>query len=142
MSWYDDQNGVRFECTQCGACCRRPGVILMTPVDVLRISAHLAMSPQDFKARYLMRYDEVHWSVQVEEGRPCVFLSAEQACTIQPVKPWQCDAYPFWQEVVGGAVSWHEEAIVCEGIGQGRLHPPEDIRQWLAEDPLAEDEPL
>lgn len=135
-SWFDDTDGLRFECTQCGACCKNPGVILFTPQDILRVSDFLDLTPEAFKERYLAFYDAGQWSIDVGPEQPCVFLDQEQRCSIQEVKPWQCSAYPFWYEIVDDVEGWYAEKERCEGIGQGKRHSPEEIRDWLAQDSL------
>ncbi|MEC9400840.1 MAG: YkgJ family cysteine cluster protein [Myxococcota bacterium] len=135
-SWFDETDGLRFECTQCGACCKNPGVILFTPQDILRVSTFLNFTPEAFKARYLKFYDAGQWSIDVGPQQPCVFLDEEDRCSIQEVKPWQCSAYPFWYEIVDDMEGWFAEKERCEGIGQGKKHSATEIRDWLAQDAL------
>lgn len=137
--WYERRAGLRFECTQCGACCTRPGIVAFTPIDMARIGAHLGMSAEDFRDAYL-HFDGELWVTEIPEGGgECVFLGADARCTIHEVKPWQCDAYPFWFEIVCDEPSWLEEGKFCEGIGRGALTSPEEIQRRLDEDPLMDD---
>lgn len=124
MRWYEAQGGLRFECTQCGKCCRRPGIVVMTEEDILRASDYLGMDLHDFCERYL-QYDEEDdlWFVHVKPGKGCVFLSDER-CKIHDVKPAQCRTYPFWPELLVDAQTWREEGMLCEGIDRGRAHLP------------------
>lgn len=47
------------------------------------------------------------------KGKPCVFLTEDNKCSIYPVRPYQCIAYPFWPG---------EEMEVLTGIGKDMLH--------------------
>lgn len=137
--WYDQSEGLCFECTGCGACCRRPGEVYLTHEEVDALSAFLKLSVDHFEQTYLKLEPEGLWSIHIEPGKPCPFLDEQERCTVQPVKPWQCRAYPFWPEVVETAQSWEEEAACCEGIGRGKRHSPEDVAEIMSEDPFLQD---
>lgn len=134
--WYErHQRGLRFECTACSDCCRRPGGVILTPLDLLQLEEFLG---EDFAA---LRRDHIyrdgdHWMLDAEEGRDCPLLDEAGLCQVHPAKPWQCRAYPFWIELVETREAWTAEATQCEGIGRGPRHSPERIAQWLNEDPL------
>ncbi len=127
MRWYEAQGGLRFECTACGKCCRRPGIVVLTPDDILRISDHLDMTLHDFCTRFLTHDEEDDlWYVHVKPGGGCVFLK-EERCSIHEVKPVQCKTYPFWPELLEEQAVWEDEGILCEGIGRGARHAPARI---------------
>ncbi len=136
--WYHQREGLRFECTGCGDCCHRPGLVLLTPVDVLRIADACQMTPDAFRTRYALYSDEGLWVLDVGDDAPCVFLDDEDRCSIHAVKPWQCAAYPFWTEVVATQKAWDKERRQCEGIGRGERVAPNIIDEWLHEDPLGD----
>ena len=49
--WYSD--GLRFECTQCGACCTgRPGFVLFSEDEAALITERLGVTPQEFHDTY------------------------------------------------------------------------------------------
>jgi hypothetical protein len=51
--WFAD--GLRFECTQCGNCCRNHGDythVYLAPHDVQAIAAYLRLSREEFLARH------------------------------------------------------------------------------------------
>lgn len=133
QSWFAPQGGLQFECTGCGACCRRDGVVHFEKEDILRVSEHLEMTPESFVFMYLTQYEGM-WVVEVDEHNPCLFLDEHQRCTIHEVKPLQCATYPFWPEVLENEHDWQEEAKWCEGIGHGELISLVEIAQRRLEE--------
>ena len=129
-AWFDE--GISFECTACGRCCTRTGLVLFEDEDVARISAHLELAPEVFRARFLT-YDEGLWFVDVHEGLPCVFLDEQSKCTVHEVKPIQCSSYPFWPELFESRDAWLSERPHCEGIGQGRRYTRDEILARMIE---------
>jgi len=50
-AWYAD--GLRFNCTQCGNCCTGgPGFVWISVEEVVRLAAHLKMSPDEVVEQY------------------------------------------------------------------------------------------
>ncbi len=85
-----------IDCTSCARCCKT-----MTPTftqkDILRISAHLHMTPQAFKKKWLS-YDkkDKDW---VNVQRPCQFLDKQtNKCTIYAVRPADCAGFPHFKK--------------------------------------------
>jgi len=105
-------------CERCVSACRRdPGRLI--PSDVKKIAAFLNISEKELLAGYLVRIpaggknDHIHFLAPAkfkggrflaaagstvpeyyahENGR-CVFLAAENLCSIHAVKPFECAAY-------------------------------------------------
>lgn len=85
-----------IDCTSCARCCKT-----MTPTftqkDILRISAHLHMTPHAFKKKWLW-YDkkDKDW---VNVQRPCQFLDMHtNRCTIYAVRPADCAGFPHFKK--------------------------------------------
>ena len=127
--WYESRRGVRFQCTGCGACCKRPGVVEFTPLDILRISQYLEMSQEEFTQTYLSLNTD-GWIVNVEDEQPCLFLDDNQ-CTIHDVKPEQCRSYPFWPEIIKTRYTWKAEGAYCEGIDEGKKWSVLEIQESM-----------
>jgi Fe-S-cluster containining protein len=125
---------LRFECTRCGACCRKPGFVYLHPDEPARLARHLGVDPRTFTRRYL-REVEGRWAIVVPEGSAGCPLLAGDLCSVDAVKPGQCRAYPFWEELVDDAAAWRREKAACEGIGRGPVWPAADVRHLLALDP-------
>jgi Fe-S-cluster containining protein len=83
-------DGIPFECTQCGDCCRWEGEVFLTPKDIGKISEALNISPSEFLEKSTI-------SGKTLKNKPhsteCVFLE-DNKCTIFSSKPEQCDRFP------------------------------------------------
>ncbi len=139
-TWYQD--GLRFECTQCGECCSGPaGLVECTETEALEIVEFLGCGPQQFEALYARRLGE-DWAL-LERERPetgdfdCVFLERSVGpsggeiarCSIHPVRPQQCRTWPFWPLNLKSRRNWRKAGRSCEGIGEGRLYSAEEIEK-------------
>jgi len=100
---------MRVQCTQCGACCRKP-VVEVTHYDVHRLSKFTNIPPRRIVKFY--RPDEIEeddedrseWirlsygmrfmGLRKRDGR-CIFLSKERKCTVYPVRPLTCRIFPL-----------------------------------------------
>jgi len=130
--WY--AGGLRFECTKCGRCCGgEPGDVFVTPEEVARIAARLGLSVEEFTASSL-RFTREGASLIERPNGDCVLLSepdadGRQHCTAYDERPVQCRRWPFWRENLTGPAAWKRAAIDCPGMGQGRLHSPDEIEE-------------
>jgi hypothetical protein len=80
----------KTDCLECANCCKTTGP-LFTDKDIVRISKFLRLKPQAFLDQYL-RYDEDQdWVLQ---DLPCVFLGADNRCSIYEVRPKACREFP------------------------------------------------
>ncbi len=118
--------GLRFRCTQCGACCTgEPGFVWVTKDEIARLAAMLKVPIQVFATRYL-RLVQGRVSLKEKPNGDCVFFKRPQmVCTVYEARPMQCRTYPFWPEILRSAKRWSEEAEYCPGIGQAKLWPAE-----------------
>jgi len=104
-----------FHCTLCGQCCVGFGGTYVTPEDIVRISAHIQADPDDFIPRFCDRTGAGPVLTQGPDGR-CIFFDEEKQCTIHPVKPRMCRAWPFLQTVVNHPENWDAMASACPGM--------------------------
>lgn len=79
-----------INCLNCANCCKTTGP-LFTGKDIDRISKHLKLKPVKFIEAYL-RIDEDN--DYVLQSVPCVFLGADNYCSIYDVRPKACREYP------------------------------------------------
>lgn len=126
---YFEDEALRFECTQCGACCERPGVIYMEDEDIARIAEHLKISVEEVQSEMLTQEGGL-WVIKVTRSRQCRFY-VDKKCTIHDIKPLQCKSYPFWPENVCTRADWLEVKPDCEGIDKGRSYDAETVRRIL-----------
>ncbi len=125
----DISNQFRFECTQCGQCCSRPGVVMMTPVELVKIANSLSVTIE-YIQQMCLEFDGQHWLLEVPEDSHCPFL-LNNRCSVHSVKPEQCRTYPFWEEIVETDASWDAEAAFCPGIGHGKSYSLKQIRELV-----------
>ncbi len=124
--WYED--GLKFTCTQCGNCCTgSTGYIWTTAEERQRIAKHLDLELADFTKRYARRVG-LKYSLKEkgqEDNWDCVFLAhhnGRHLCSIYPVRPHQCRAWPFWDENLRSPAAWQAAAQSCPGISHGNHH--------------------
>lgn len=128
--WYAE--GLRFECTRCGACCSGPpGYVLYTDAEAVAIAAKLGIEVPEFIEKYTSEFGmEISGrtrtlrEVPTEHGLDCVFLDriscpGSAVCSIHDVRPSQCQTFPFWPEHIESPRTWQRAARYCEGIGRG-----------------------
>jgi Fe-S-cluster containining protein len=87
----DSEVWAEVGCLTCANCCKS-----MTPTftntDIKRISAHLDMSQQAFKSKWLKFDEDNDW---VNVSRPCQFLNlTDNKCSIYEVRPVDCSGFP------------------------------------------------
>jgi hypothetical protein len=131
--WYAD--GLCFECTGCGACCRGHGMVEVSDADIARLAAGMSLAEPTFRELYTRPLRKGRIALTDQPGGDCVFFDRASAhCTLQVHRPEQCRAYPFWPSALFSPESWRAEAEACEGIGRGALHSQVDIRSLLREE--------
>lgn len=132
--WYAE--GLRFECTQCGACCTGgAGYVLVSDEEADAIAARLKLDRGAFLRKYthLTPAGRSLKEYETEFGMDCVFLDRETfpgraVCSLYDVRPLQCRTFPWWPENLRSRAAWERAARGCEGIGRGDFVPIEAIR--------------
>lgn len=123
--WYAE--GLRFSCTQCGNCCGgAPGHVWVSPDETRRIAEYIGMDFEQFTRRHVRRVG-TRLSLLEESNGDCQWLErlpdGKSRCSINPVKPVQCQTWPFWQENLATRTSWEFSGRSCPGINHGPNHP-------------------
>lgn len=124
----------RFQCTGCGHCCTgtpETHYIEVRPDEKEAIRVHLGISHQWFHRRYMVNVAEGVEGVRIDPNGNCAFLDKNRRCRVYPVRPVQCQSYPFWPEILVSTKAWNKEKKHCEGINRGKPVPKRRIRQWL-----------
>ena len=126
--------GLRFECQQCGGCCTGdPGTVYLDAEEGQRIADSLGMPLSRFLKRFAYPF-RTGYSLKEDREGNCLFY--DQGCTIYPVRPLQCRAFPFWMQNLRNEARWEDAAKACPGIGRGPLHSAEEILEWLHRSPI------
>ncbi|MEM7311210.1 MAG: YkgJ family cysteine cluster protein [Planctomycetota bacterium] len=125
---------MRFECTQCGNCCRNHGeyaYVYLAATDVAAMSRRLKLAPKVFLERYCVLEDGM---VSLRMDRPaCPFLGEDNRCGVYEVRPMQCRTWPFWEENLKRKVWKGPVKDCCPGIDQGPLTPADEVERIAAE---------
>ena len=79
------------DCLSCANCCKTMSPTF-TKEDIARISAHINMTPVEFKKKYLYLDDIGDW---MNVQQPCQFLDLKtNMCSIYEVRPADCAGFP------------------------------------------------
>jgi Fe-S-cluster containining protein len=114
--WIENQGGLDFACTRCGACCRGgPGYVWLEPAEIDALAAHLRLDAEQFGRRYLRRVGS-RISLLEKANHECVFWAEGRGCTVYEARPSQCRTFPFGPEVIRSRVAWREESARCPGM--------------------------
>ncbi|MFT5498487.1 MAG: Fe-S-cluster containining protein [Kiritimatiellia bacterium] len=130
---YFFDEGIQFECTQCGACCTgSAGQVLVSDAEIQAIAAFRQLEIHTF-AQQLLRKVADGTSLREKSNGDCVFY-ADGRCEIHAVKPRQCRTFPFWVKNLRNESAWEQTRSACEGIGRGRRYSKNEILEILEED--------
>ncbi len=119
--------GLKFECTRCGRCCRERAILLL-PEDVERLSAAYGLDPEEF-AEPVEGLDPYTHKMKKRNGA-CVFYR-DGECTVYPHRPLACRFYPF------ALLPFEGEYVFillekCPGVGRGNTLGREFFEELLA----------
>jgi Fe-S-cluster containining protein len=128
-TWFE--NGLQFECISCGDCCKTHGeyaFVYLSAEDVNRISAYLNMPRIDFLNTFCAVDADGDIHLKDLSG-DCSFLEFGNCCRVYPVRPKQCETWPFWSENLKKTTWEGPVCACCPGIGHGRLYTKQDIER-------------
>lgn len=85
-----------INCLSCANCCKTMSPTY-TNEDIKRISAHIEMTPKQFKEKWLYREPkDKDW---MNRSQPCQFLDLKtNMCTIYEVRPADCAEFPHFHK--------------------------------------------
>lgn len=102
-----------FECRKCGACCQGYGGTYLEDADLQAIAAHVGMDVPTFIQRFCAVSANRYLLRQAPSGY-CIFW--DHLCTIHPVKPRMCKAWPFIPALLRDVQNWYAMARSCPGM--------------------------
>jgi uncharacterized protein len=83
-----------YECQRCTACCRWPGEVRVDEGEIARLAGFLAVPEHEFIQRHTRVTGNRRGLALVDKPNgECIFLDGND-CSVQPVKPQQCKAFP------------------------------------------------
>ncbi len=103
-----------FECKKCGECCKGYGGTFVTATDLEAIFEFTGIPLDRLTKDYCQRSGKNKVLAQGKDGY-CIFRK-EELCSIHPVKPRMCRAWPFIESVIKDPQNWHVMAGVCPGM--------------------------
>ena len=130
--------GLRFECKRCSACCRfEPGIVSLTEQDLARLAAWANVTREAFIKEYCRRVavisssgdEEERLCLKEKENFDCILWSG--GCLAYEARPRQCATYPFWPSILKSRERWEKEAESCPGINSGKLYTKGEIARLV-----------
>ena len=101
-----------FQCRRCGACCRiKDGIVRVSDVEIARIAAFLGMEEQAFiDSETEVAPDRRGLILKSRPDGACAWLTDDNLCRINPVKPDKCRTFPAdWMNA--------DSVDVCPALG-------------------------
>jgi uncharacterized protein len=102
-----------FQCDMCGVCCKGFGGTYVTEEEITAISNYLNINSTSFINKYC-QITRIGTVLSQKKDGYCIFW--DKKCSIHPVKPPMCKAWPFIEAVVTDVTNWHIMANACPGI--------------------------
>ena len=130
--FYND--GLNFTCTQCSNCCRHEtGFVFLSENDVSELADELKMPVQRFIKAYCRwipsELNSERLSLREKSNFDCILWDC--GCKVYNSRPLQCQAFPFWHNVLELEELWTWTGASCPGINQGKLHNKKEIEKIL-----------
>lgn len=110
-----------FKCLECGACCKGFGGTYVSNNDINRISEFINCEPETFIDQYCVMSGSKYVLSQGKDEN-CIFFDKEKQCTIHPVKPYMCKAWPFLKTILSNPENWDAMAGSCPGMQKNVDH--------------------
>jgi Fe-S-cluster containining protein len=111
-----------FACHRCGHCCTHGnGHVWLAPGEDTRLAAHLGLTLDAFRARYVRTAPDPRDGVLREslregaDGR-CPLLAGSNTCTVYTDRPAHCATFPYWPSVLQDPDGFRRAAEVCPGL--------------------------
>ncbi|MBN1912175.1 MAG: YkgJ family cysteine cluster protein [Pirellulales bacterium] len=126
--WYHE--GLRFECTGCGACCTGDeGYVWVNQPEIEAMAAALGIEPAEFERKFVRTIGTRRSLCERPDGDCMLFDRTTLGCRVYAVRPRQCGSWPFWASNVRAPSAWRQTCRDCPGAGQGPLVPLDEIER-------------
>jgi Fe-S-cluster containining protein len=129
-----EKSGLHFKCQRCSGCCRHsPGFVFLSFEDLDHLLAATGLTLPEFRKSYVRvvligRFARL--SLVEKANYDCIFWE-NGGCLVYDHRPLQCRSFPFWSSLLSSEGVWEEHKKSCSGIGQGPVHPGDEIEVWL-----------
>jgi Fe-S-cluster containining protein len=130
--WYAP--GLSFSCTQCGNCCTgAPGYVWVSESELRAIAEFRGVSYGEVRYQDARKVGHAI-SLNEHANGDCVYFDGKtRRCTIYPVRPVQCQTWPFWNSNLESPADWKFVQTTCPGAGHGEFVPLERIREQASQ---------
>ena len=137
MEKFYDDNGLKFKCTNCKACCTLDGgAVILSSSDLSQLAKYVDLTEEQFikvYCRWLENSDGKQYLCLKDKNKSqCVFWDCEHGCQVYEGRPVQCRTYPFWTKILKTRNSWEKEKSFCPGINCGETHSKSEIESELS----------
>src|SRR5262245_54855299 len=124
--WFQD--GLRFECTQCGDCCTgAAGYVWVTNEEIAALAATVGIKVHEFERNNVRRAVSRKSQIELSNGY-CIFFDAKaRKCKVYHSRPRQCRTWPFWDSNIQSPATWKKTCAICPGSGQGKVYSVEEV---------------
>ena len=86
----------KFQCEKCGNCCRQPGYVHISDKEIDVCAEFMDIDTAEFIAKYTrLTKQRSGLSLTEQNNGACIFLTEDDKCLINSVKPNQCRQFPF-----------------------------------------------
>ncbi len=110
-----------FQCIMCGECCTGFGGTYLSKQDIINISTFNQSDAEKFTEKFCDKSGSKYVLTLSEDGK-CIFFDKEKHCTIHPVKPYMCKAWPFIKTLLTHPENWEAMAGSCPGMKKNIPH--------------------
>jgi Fe-S-cluster containining protein len=117
-----------FQCKKCGDCCSGYGGTSLSENDIITIAKYTGMDVKSFLSKHCEFSGTKPILAQGKNGY-CIFW--DKLCTIHPVKPYMCRAWPFINSVLVDVGNWRIMSSMCPGIDANV--PDSVVRECVAD---------
>ncbi|SLM27383.1 Putative flagellin N-methylase of the FliB superfamily [Desulfamplus magnetovallimortis] len=110
-----------FRCRMCGDCCTGFGGTYVSQEDIDKISQYISCDPLQFTDKFCAKSGS-RFVLATSENGQCIFFDPKRLCTIHPVKPYMCRAWPFIETIIKNPENWDIMANSCPGMKKNVHH--------------------
>lgn len=120
-----------FECQLCGDCCKGFGGTYVGREDIEKISEYIGSDPKKFTEEYCDPSGTRFVLTRSNDGY-CFFFDQKKQCTIHPVKPYMCRAWPFLKTIIKNPENWNIMSNSCPGMKKDI--PNEELKKIVSKE--------
>lgn len=135
----------KFHCTQCGKCCLFREDIILSPMDIYKISKELSLTPHEFVDQFCSMHIGDTSRIPIIMLKPvgkdlrCPLLKNNK-CSVHKAKPSVCALYPLGRYATANPNNCDEKDIAkdevkyfLQPVNCGDDSQSHTVREWLSD---------